>query len=44
MFAAVGNKIVYLKRISMGQLQLDESLELGQYKELYDDDLEKLNK
>ena len=43
MFAAVGNKIVYLKRISMGQLQLDESLELGEYKELTDDDLEKLN-
>lgn len=43
MFAAVGNKITYLKRISMGQLQLDESLELGEYKELIDDDLEKLN-
>lgn len=43
MFAAVGNKIVYLKRISMGQLKLDEELELGEYKELTDDDLEKLN-
>jgi 16S rRNA pseudouridine516 synthase len=42
MFVAVGNKITYLKRISMGRLQLDESLELGQYKELCDDDLEKL--
>ena len=43
MFAAVGNRIVYLKRISMGQLKLDEELELGEYKELTDDDLKKLN-
>ena len=42
MFAAVGNKIVYLKRISMGQLQLDESLELGEYKELSESDLQLL--
>ena len=42
MFAAVGNKIVYLKRISMGQLQLDESLELGEYKELTESDLQLL--
>ncbi|WP_022931647.1 pseudouridine synthase [Treponema bryantii] len=40
MFAAVGNKIVYLKRISMGQLKLDKELELGKYKELTDKDLE----
>ena len=43
MFTAVGNKIIYLKRISMGQLQLDPKLELGKYKELTDEDLEKLN-
>ena len=43
MFIAVGNKIIYLKRISMGQLQLDSELELGDYKELSEDDLEKLN-
>ena len=42
MFAAVGNKIVYLKRISMGQLKLDESLELGEYKELSEPDLQLL--
>ena len=42
MFAAVGNKITYLKRISMGQLQLDESLELGEYKELTESDLQLL--
>ena len=42
MFVAVGNKIVYLKRISMGQLQLDQSLELGEYKELTEADLQLL--
>ena len=42
MFAAVGNKITYLKRISMGQLHLDESLELGEYKELTESDLQLL--
>lgn len=42
MFAAVGNKITYLKRISMGHLQLDKTLEPGEYKFLDDEDLEKL--
>ena len=39
MFVAVGNKIAYLKRISMGQLQLDPELEPGAYKELKENDL-----
>lgn len=43
MFVAVGNKIAYLKRISMGQLKLDETLEPGQYKFLDDSDLDKLH-
>lgn len=34
MFAAVGKKVVYLKRLAMGSLQLDQSLELGTYREL----------
>ena len=42
MFVAVGNKIIYLKRISMGQLELDPDLKPGEYKELYDEDLELL--
>lgn len=42
MFTAVGNKVVYLKRISMGQLQLDPNLEPGEYKFLDEADLEKL--
>ncbi len=43
MFIAVGNKIAFLKRISMGRLELDPDLQPGEYKELYDDDLAKLN-
>ena len=42
MFTAVGNKITYLKRISMGSLQLADSLELGEYKELTEADLQLL--
>ena len=34
MFEAVGKKVTYLKRISMGNLPLDETLALGQYREL----------
>ncbi len=39
MFQAVGKKVVYLKRISMGPLALDPSLELGQVRELSKDEL-----
>ncbi len=42
MFAAVGKRVVYLKRISMGPLQLDESLELGEYRELDQEELDAL--
>ncbi|HEX3075290.1 MAG TPA: pseudouridine synthase [Lachnospiraceae bacterium] len=34
MFEAVGKKVTYLKRLSMGTLQLDPTLEPGQYREL----------
>jgi 16S rRNA pseudouridine516 synthase len=34
MFTAVGKKVIYLKRVSMGDLKLDESLEPGEYREL----------
>lgn len=40
MFEAVGKKVVYLKRIAMGALELDESLELGDYRELTVGELE----
>ncbi|MEW9698547.1 pseudouridine synthase [Paenibacillus sp. SI8] len=39
MFQAVGKTVVYLKRISMGPLQLDENLRLGQSRELTEDEL-----
>ena len=39
MFEAVGKRVVYLKRISMGALKLDESLELGEYRELTEEEL-----
>ncbi|EIS4901185.1 rRNA pseudouridine synthase [Listeria innocua] len=39
MFAARGKKVSYLKRISMGNLQLDESLELGEYRPLTENEL-----
>ncbi|WP_338449155.1 pseudouridine synthase [Niallia oryzisoli] len=39
MFEAVGKKVVYLQRISMGPLRLDESLELGEYRELTDEEI-----
>lgn len=42
MFAAVENKVVFLKRIAVGQLQLEQDLEPGEYLYLNDEDLEKL--
>ena len=42
MFEAVGSKVLYLKRISMGNLQLDNSLELGEYRALTLDELKTL--
>ncbi|AOT72345.1 pseudouridine synthase [Geosporobacter ferrireducens] len=40
MFLAVGKTVTYLKRISMGNLKLDESLELGDFRELTAEELE----
>ncbi|MCM2531369.1 rRNA pseudouridine synthase [Neobacillus pocheonensis] len=42
MFEAVGKSVVYLQRISMGPLALDETLELGEYRELTDEEVELL--
>ena len=39
MFESVGKKVVYLKRLSMGKLKLDESLNLGEYRELTDEEV-----
>lgn len=42
MFIAVGKKVVYLKRTSMGPLTLDDSLVPGEYRELTGEELESL--
>lgn len=42
MFEAVGKKVIYLKRLSMGSLKLDETLEKGAYRLLTDEELDKL--
>ena len=39
MFETVSNKVLYLKRISMGSLQLDETLKLGEYRKLTAEEL-----
>jgi 16S rRNA pseudouridine516 synthase len=42
MFEAVGKKVLYLKRLSMGPLQLDASLAPGEYRLLTKEELNKL--
>lgn len=39
MFEAVGKKVVFLKRMEMGALKLDASLDKGEYRELTEDEL-----
>lgn len=39
MFESVGKTVVYLKRLSMGSLQLDPDLELGEYRYLTEEEL-----
>lgn len=42
MFQALDMEVIYLKRISMGQLKLDESLKLGDYRELTEEEIKLL--
>ncbi|EDP67266.1 hypothetical protein CAT7_05483 [Carnobacterium sp. AT7] len=42
MFEAVDKSVIYLKRLSMGSLQLDETLELGEYRQLTKEELASL--
>lgn len=42
MLHAVGNEVVYLKRIRMDRLQLEDSLEKGAYRRLTDEEVESL--
>lgn len=42
MFKAVNNEVLYLKRVQMGNLKLDKKLNLGEYRELTENELKKL--
>ena len=42
MFHTIGKEVLYLKRLSMGSLVLDESLPLGAYRKLTREELEDL--
>ena len=42
MFLSVGKEVIYLKRLSMGTLVLDENLPLGGYRPLKAEELEQL--
>lgn len=42
MFEAVGNSVVYLKRVMIGGLALDPELAVGKARELKDFEVEKL--
>ncbi|MGX4669959.1 pseudouridine synthase [Cerasibacillus sp. JNUCC 74] len=44
MFLAIDKKVIYLKRTKMGKLSLDSQLNLGEYRELSEDELELLTK
>jgi 16S rRNA pseudouridine516 synthase len=39
MFQAVDKEVIYLKRLAMGNLKLDESLGTGEYRELKEEEL-----
>lgn len=39
MFQAVGKRVIYLKRMTMGPIELDETLELGEYRELTEEEI-----
>lgn len=42
MALAVNNKVCYLRRLAYGDFYLDETLEKGEYRELFDKEVEKL--
>lgn len=44
MFEAVGKTVIYLKRLSMGTLVLDEDLPIGEYRNLTEQEVENLKK
>ncbi len=43
MFEALDKSVVYLKRVKFGPMELDETLEEGEYRELTKEEIEVLN-
>ena len=39
MFEAIGCKVIYLKRLSMGNLKLDPALEKGAFRKLTEEEI-----
>lgn len=44
MFESRGKKVIYLKRLRMGELLLDERLDLGEYRELSEEEMQIIKK
>lgn len=42
MMIALNNEVIYLKRVQMGSLRLDDSLKKGEYRYLYEEEIERL--
>ena len=42
MFESVNKKVIYLKRITFGNISLDNSLKLGEYRKLTEEEIERL--
>jgi 16S rRNA pseudouridine516 synthase len=42
MFEAVNKKVIYLKRITFGNIELDTSIKLGEYRKLTKEEIEKI--
>lgn len=43
MFESINKKVIYLKRITFGNISLDPNLKLGEYRKLTEKEIEKLN-
>ena len=44
MLEAVGNEVMFLRRISMGSLMLDDELNAGDYRPLTEEEINELKK
>lgn len=44
MFESVNKKVIYLKRITFGNISLDNNLKLGEYRKLTDEEIDKLKR